>query len=308
MRLSILIPCRNSEIWLRTSIESALAQTMPDKEVLVWDDGSTDATCDVLQSFGERIRWFTGAARGGNHARNRLLDSSRGEWVQFLDADDYLEPAKITRQFAEACDVTEADILYSPVFVETWHGGWAAEREASFIDPAMDLFTQWISWQLPQTGGTLWRAEALRRIGGWNESIPCCQEHELYLRALRAGLRWKFCPSPGAVYRIWSEETVCRKDPVRVIRTRTELIDRMLAWLRETGRLTSAHRTAAGQAFFEMARSWARSNLPAATAYLEERRAGPGVCLRGPAAPARYRLAYRLLGFRGAEVLARRLR
>lgn len=138
--------------------------------------------------------------------------------------------------------------------------------------------------------------------------MPCCQEHELYLRALQAGSQWRFCPSPGAVYRLWSEETVCRKDPVRVIRTRTELIDRALAWLDQNQALQSAHRHAAAQAFFEMARSWARYDLDAATHYLDDRRRRTSIRPRGPAAPVNYRLAYHLLGFRRAEALAARWR
>jgi hypothetical protein len=172
--------------------------------------------------------------------------------------------------------------------------------------PNADLFTQWLRWHLPQTGGPLWRASALRRIGGWAPDVSGCQEHELYLRALQHDLRWKYCPTPGAVYRLWSEETVCRKDPVRMIRIRTELTERMLGWLREEGRLRPEHQEASGQAFFEMARTWARHDLRGAVAYADAR--GSQLRLCGPAAPLSYRAAYRLLGFRGAEKLARGLR
>src|SRR5262245_27531871 len=112
--VSIGIPCFNSAQWLAQAIESALAQTFPDKEVIVVDDGSKDESVHVAKQFGDRIQLIVTANRGGNHARNCALQAARGEWIQFLDADDYLEPDKITRQFAEAGDGAEVDVIYSP--------------------------------------------------------------------------------------------------------------------------------------------------------------------------------------------------
>ena len=96
--VSILIPCFNAERWIAQAIESALAQTWPEKEVIVVDDGSTDRSLDVIRRFDGRIRWETGPNRGGNAARNRLLELARGDWLQYLDADDYLLPEKVARQ------------------------------------------------------------------------------------------------------------------------------------------------------------------------------------------------------------------
>src|ERR1700730_16393596 len=104
MLVSILIPCYNAERWVAQAIRSALAQTWPDKEVVVVDDGSTDGSLEVIQSFGDVIRYETRPNRGGNVARNRLLELAPGEWIQYLDADDYLLPDKIERQLFEMCE------------------------------------------------------------------------------------------------------------------------------------------------------------------------------------------------------------
>src|SRR5260370_4039681 len=98
MLISILIQYLNAERWVGQAVESALGQTWAEKEVIVVDDGSQDGSLDVIKSFGGRIRWETGPNRGGNVARNRLLELARGEWLQYLDADDYLLPLKIERQ------------------------------------------------------------------------------------------------------------------------------------------------------------------------------------------------------------------
>jgi hypothetical protein len=307
MKISVAIPSYNAERWLRQAIESALQQSGVEPEVIVVDDGSTDASREIAGAFGERIRFLHGARQGANHARNLALEQATGEWVQFLDADDYLEPDKIRVQLQEAGDAAGADVLYSPVWIETWSDRCLC-REQSGTSPQADWDTQWIRWHIPQTGGALWRREKLKAIGGWKADQPCCQEHELYLRARMAGLRFRFTPTPGAVYRIWSEETLCRKDPVQVTRVRTALMDEMWRWLQENGRATEAHRREIGQACFEMARTWARFDLPASANYHAERKARNLLHLAGAAAPFAYRLAYTLAGFKSAERIAERMR
>src|SRR5260370_32907136 len=76
--VSILVPFFNAERWIAQAIESALAQTWPEKEVIVVDDGSTDRSLDIIRRFDGRIRWETGPNRGSNVTRNRLLELARG--------------------------------------------------------------------------------------------------------------------------------------------------------------------------------------------------------------------------------------
>src|ERR1700732_3161240 len=120
MFVSILIPCYNAERWVAQAIESALAQTWSEKEVIVMDDGSRDGSLEVIKSFGARIVWETGPNRGGNVARNRLLELARGEWLQYLDADDYLLPLKIERQVTFLREHPACDVVYSPVLWVNW--------------------------------------------------------------------------------------------------------------------------------------------------------------------------------------------
>ena len=238
MKITIGIPCYNAERWIRQAIQSALEQRGVEPEVIIVDDGSTDSSLATVREFSGSVRLIEGGHRGANHARNLILKNATGEWVQYLDADDYLEPQKINTQLNEARG--ETDVIYSPVWIETTTA-IKTTREQSHTSPDEDIFTQWIRWHIPQTGGALWRREPLSKLS-WREEQPCCQEHELYLSALQAGLRFKYTPTPGAVYRIWSEETLCRKDPVLVTRVRTGLMERMLDWLKEEGK--SSHSTA----------------------------------------------------------------
>jgi Glycosyl transferase family 2 len=271
--------------------------------VIVVDDGSTDESPGILAGFGDAITLVQGGHKGSNHARNEVLRLAKGEWVQYLDADDYLQPEKIAKQFAEAG--MDADAIYSPVWTED---ATAGTREAGAIDPQYDIYMQWLSWQMPQTGGCLWKKSTLDRLKGWNEAMPCCQEHELYMRALEAGARFAFAPTPNAVYRIWSEETLCRRDPCQVVEVRTELMDNLQAWMEQRRLWTERHQAVAAQAFFEMSRTLAKYDLARASRYHSERRKRALINPAGPAAPASYKLAYRIFGFASAEKLARALR
>ena len=302
-QVSVVIPCFNAARWIRGCVESALAQSGVSVEVIVADDGSTDGSREILREFGNTIRLLETPHRGAPCARNAGLAVAQSEWVQFLDADDALTPDKLARQFAEGNGGTLADVLYGPVLIEE-----EGHRRPSDLNAELDLFAQWFAWHLPQTGGGLWRRTALAALGGWKESQPCCQDHELYLRAMQAGLRFVFTPSPGAIYRVWSDETLCRKDPRLVVLEKTQLFNRARAWLTERGRWTARHARIAGQASFEMARTLAKVDLAEATAYHAEQRAAGLIALAGPAAPPLYRACYHLFGFAGSERIARILR
>lgn len=298
--VTVGIPCFNNAQWLEQAIASALSQTWPAKEVIVVDDGSSDGSREIAGKFGGAVRFFAKEHRGSNAARNEILRRAQGEWIQFLDADDYLLQ-KISKQLEEARG--EGDVIYSPVWIEK-----DGVREAGPMDERLDLYSLWISWQLPQTGGCLWRRSALESLGGWNEETPCCQEHELYLRAIKAEKRFTPAPTPNAVYRIWSEATLCRRDPRQVIRVRTGLIDDLRAWMESKKIWSEKHEEVAARACFEMARTWAKYNVHEATAYHDARKLRHLIQPAGPAAPLGYRLTYRTLGFFLAEKLAGALR
>jgi glycosyltransferase involved in cell wall biosynthesis len=303
--VSILIPCHNAERWIGGAIESALRQDYPHRQVIVIDDGSTDASLEIIKSFGDKIRWQTGPNRGANTARNRLLELAQGKWLQYLDADDYLLSDKISRQmeFLATCQ-KQPDLIFSPVTVESWSEG-GCQREFIPIPEPHDLWVLLASWQLPQTGAVLWRKHAINEVGGWKASQPCCQEHELYLRLIMAGKRFAYCPTSGAVYRKWSTSTVCQRDIAEVHRRRLAIEQVAEQHLRATQRLTFQRQRAISQARFEIARiAWQYDRAFGRTILRNLYDSDPRFQPIGRAAPFAYRFAFRWLGFETAEALA----
>jgi glycosyltransferase involved in cell wall biosynthesis len=302
--VSILIPCYNSERWIGQAIESALDQTWSNKQVIVLDDGSTDNSLNVIRQYASHLRWESGQNRGGGYARNRLLELASGEWIQYLDADDYLLPDKVTQQVDFIVQHPEVDIVIGPTTMEFWSEEGVRRQPIAIPDPH-DYWAMLASWQLPQTGAPLWRKSAILEVGGWKLDQPCCQEHELYLRLLIGGKKFAYHVSGGSIYRQWSDQTVCRRDISEVHRRRLEIERNLEKFLSRTGQLTPMRLRAISQARFEMARiAWQYDRSFAASMMKEVSKTDPDFSPTGEAAPSHYKLVFRACGFNFAEGLA----
>lgn len=115
MRFSIVVPVYNTREYLPAAVDSVLGQTLPDLELILADDGSTDGSadlCDVLAAAHPAlIRTLHLPNGGAGQARNAALETARGEFVLFLDSDDALEPETCAR-LAEEIDRTGADVYF----------------------------------------------------------------------------------------------------------------------------------------------------------------------------------------------------
>jgi glycosyltransferase involved in cell wall biosynthesis len=307
MLVSILIPCFNAEKWVAQAIESALAQTWPEKEVTVVDDGSTDRSLEIIRRFDGRIRWETGPNRGGGVTRNRLFELANGEWLQYLDADDFLLPQKLERQIEFARLHCDCDVIYSPTIWEKREDGVFFSVKTQIPEPHDDPWVLLALWHLPQTGGPLWKRSALERVGGWRVEQPCCQEHELYFRLLAAGCHFEFYDGCFAVYRDWDHgPRLTAKNFAEVRRQRLIILSRMENFLRDNAQLSPARRQAINDARHQIAReTWQRDQNFAVEIARKIKDSDPSFCpSEGPASPQSYRVVYRMLGFRGAQWVA----
>ena len=119
MLVSVVIPTFNSADYLVQAIQSVLAQTYQDFEIIVVDDASTDNTNGVLQSFADRICYVRQDRGGPSAARNRGILQARGELIAFLDADDLWRPTKLARRVEYLKCHTEVCLVYTD-FIPTW--------------------------------------------------------------------------------------------------------------------------------------------------------------------------------------------
>ena len=200
--VSVITPARNVAPWIEAAIRSVLAQTMPDLEHFVVDDGSTDATVDVVASIVDpRLRLLTQPARGASAARNAGLRLSSGPFVAFLDGDDYWTPDKLERQTAILEAHPEIDLTFSwsaivdEAGVPIGHIMRAAAGRAGFAD----VFTRDV---VGNGSSVVMRRSALERVGAFDETLRAATDFDMWARV--ANFRRDNCwcvPEVLTVYR-----------------------------------------------------------------------------------------------------------
>lgn len=112
-KFSIIIPVYNTEQYLRRCLDSVLAQTYSDFEIICVDDGSTDKSFDILTRYklkDPRLKVITQSNKGQGEARNKALETARGEYIYFLDSDDYIEPS-LLESALEIFETNDTDLI-----------------------------------------------------------------------------------------------------------------------------------------------------------------------------------------------------
>ncbi|VVM05492.1 Putative glycosyltransferase EpsH [Methylacidimicrobium cyclopophantes] len=305
-RVTVGIPVFNGARFIAHAIESSLAQSWQPIEVIVVDDGSTDRTPEILESYRDRVTILRQSNQGAAAARNRVLLEAKGDWIQYLDSDDSLKPWKIERQWTE-CSNPNADAILSPLLEERWARGEPLPIRQPEDEGDSDPIVRWFQRKNPQVAAGLWRKQALVRIGGWNRSVRCATEdNELYLRALQADFLFAWTPTAGAVYRAdWSQESFSHRNHVELFQTELSLLDKMAAWLQERQQWTAARREAAAQAYFQVLREIAKDDPKRAARLYQGRKKAGLVYPCGPKASPAYCALYGLFGFEGTERICR---
>jgi glycosyltransferase involved in cell wall biosynthesis len=211
--VSIVVPCYNAERFLRETLESALLQTYPNTEIIVIDDGSTDGTAELIRSYGGRVNAEFGPNRGASAARNRGTALARGEFIQYLDADDLLLADAIERRVA-ALQETGGDVAYSDweKLVEVAPGAFAiGERVAVRIED-LDVnpdIAQLRFWAPP--AALTYRRTIVEKIGGWKDWLPIIQDARFFQDACMLGAQLVRVPGVGAAYRIHRDASLSRR-------------------------------------------------------------------------------------------------
>lgn len=121
--ISVIIPAYNVQDWIARAIDSLRSQTLTDYEVILVDDGSTDGTpafCDEFALSDKRIRVIHQRNSGAAAARNRALNEARGEFIYFMDADDWCEPSMLEQMFLFARD-NQLDLVVCGFYIDTYY-------------------------------------------------------------------------------------------------------------------------------------------------------------------------------------------
>jgi GT2 family glycosyltransferase len=303
--LSIIIPCYNAGRWLREAINSALAQTYPSIEIIVVDDGSTNESISVARSYGERVLTLTTENRGASAARNLGFAHSRGEYIQYLDADDYLLPDKCERHIAHLA-FTGYDIVYGDWRYEYWPPASSVYYEDHISTYPDDFLLSFIGGWWIALHAFLYRASVIELTGGWNETIGPLDDREFGLRIALLGSSITYCPGISCVYRRHSSASLSQRSQLTNLRSEVLILASVEAALRAEGRLSPSYATALAQSYFHAARSYFAIDHTECRHLLgHAQELSPGF---RPRESRMFQLAHATLGFEPTERLARATR
>ena len=221
------------------------------------DDGSTDDSLRIIKTFGDRIRWETGTNRGGGAARNKGIELSQGELIQFLDADDLLYPDKLAVMVPIAVSVGRSTIVVSD-WEQVRRDGSVEVKHLDLLPSAEDHVVFCLENQI-QTASPLHRRDYLERVSGFSCTLPCSQERDLHLRLVAQGLRLK---RVGKVLHLVRRRThSVSSDYIRVLDQHECILLGIRDLLQANGDLTPVRRTAIAKALAVDARRYIRRGL-----------------------------------------------
>ncbi len=210
--VSIIVPCYNYAHFLSDTLANISSQEFEDWECIIIDDGSTDPTSEVAGKFLQvdpRFRYHYKQNGGLAAARNSGLMLAKGEFIQFLDADDFISPDKLSHQTQFMIQQTSIDISYTQAFY--FFSDRPEERYGSFsITDQATVEVKKEHW-IPQITGAgnavlgdlvlyniapvncmLTRKTLLDKVGGFDESYSCLEDWDLWLRCAFNGARFSF--------------------------------------------------------------------------------------------------------------------
>lgn len=198
--VSIIVPVFNRGPMLREAVESAIAQTHRPIEIIVVDDGSTDDTAAVCGELSERFRSLVRVVktpnRGPGLAREAGRQEAAGEFIQYLDSDDLLEPGKLAVQVALLRQREDCEIAYGQTALEL--DGRDTGVHPGSARPVSSIFPSFLAGRLWSTQTPLWRRSLVDRMGPWL-GLRLEEDLEYDARAGAAGAR--LCWTPELVSR-----------------------------------------------------------------------------------------------------------
>ena len=180
-KISVIIPTYNRAWALQRSLDSVLAQTFEDFELLIVDDGSTDGTQELLQTFDDsRICVITTQNQGVSCARNTAIERVRGEWIAFLDSDDQWLPHKLALQWERLQQHPQLQVIHGE---EIWfRRGVRVNPRRRHAKSGGWIFAQCLPLCLISPSAVMIHRKVFERVGCFDPQMTVCEDYDLWLR------------------------------------------------------------------------------------------------------------------------------
>ena len=201
----VIIAAFNSEAYIREAIESVLQSSCRPSRIIVIDDASTDRTVEIASAFDnvEVLRNEKNQER--SITRNRGIQASSADYIQFLDADDLLHPEKTAIQVNFLDENPHVDVAVGDVWLFQ-DGHWPGEKRE--YSEEMDFLHQLISKNIFALHSLLFRKTFFTRFGKFDPDLPISEDRELYIRSIVNGAKWAYTPGSEVYYRQHQSGTI----------------------------------------------------------------------------------------------------
>jgi glycosyltransferase involved in cell wall biosynthesis len=211
-KVSVIIPTYNREALISRALDSVLAQTFTDYEIIVVDDGSKDRTQDVLKAYEGKIKYLYQNNGGISAARNTGIKEASGQYIAFLDSDDYWAPEKLAEQVTILDKYSKVGIVYGrmPIINEKGENLGTKPNGVSGKN-YQELLQVW--GDLP-TSSVMTRKECFNRLGFFDEDLPPMEDIDMWLRIARHYDLYEIEGKPLAYY--WRHSEQITQDPIKV--------------------------------------------------------------------------------------------
>jgi glycosyltransferase involved in cell wall biosynthesis len=200
-RVSVIVPAYNAASYIDETLGSLLAQTYSCIEILVVNDGSTDDTKDVVESYGAKVRYIEVPNRGVCAARNIGVAQCFGDYVIFLDADDIFPERHVELMVQPLLDDPTIDVTFCDTLWFKEVDGQKQELGQSDKHYFEQDIQRWLMRSFISMGAAMYRKEALQMVGGFDVSLHNAADIDLHLKLARH-TKWKYVPDTTLNYRV----------------------------------------------------------------------------------------------------------
>lgn len=181
--VSAVIPAYNAAAFVERAIDSVLAQTYPNIEIIVINDGSTDNTLKVLERYRLKIILINQPNRGTRHARNQGIRAAQGEWIAYLDADDYWLPEKIERQVNWMQNHPKVGFCSTRTRVESAEGEYLSTwKHPSVKRSTLHTLFETNAAIAGGASGVTVRSDLQGKVGLFDESLASNEDVDMWMR------------------------------------------------------------------------------------------------------------------------------
>ena len=305
INVSVIIPCYNVEQYISECLDTVFGQDLPPLEVICVDDGSSDHTVDVLQTYKllypEKLHiLFNEGNKGATYSRNRGLVMAKGEYLNFFDADDLMLSLKLKHQ-TQLLDQLKSkpDILVSSCIKRYIDG-----TEKKYVYKEQNHWNALMNAVLGVTTSNLFKKTKVLEVKGWSEQLKSSQEYDLMFRMLQAGATVHFDTTVVCLNRERASGSISKTNPKEKWRRYIDLRIRIYEHLKTSGNLTPEIEQTFVNVLFNAIRIYYKYDRSEAVKLHEKYIKSVRMPSLTDAITAKYLRVYRLFGFDVAQKMS----